>query len=157
MKFVIEKVRLIEGAKPTVMISWASGTTDFYPWHSYPQLPDLAEFKPWFNHNTPGLTLFRAPTAMPPQEVKTHNIRHYQSDPGQPPIYELVPRLEKAADEIEEISKSHCLYFGKKEMKGQDSRLFKPISPSSSSSIPPIEQTTEDDARKLGHSPIIPS
>ncbi len=114
MKFIIEKVELIKGEKPTVVISWSSGTTDFYPWHSYPELPDLSEFKPWYYSNVPGLTLFRAPAAMTTQTIRTHNLSHYQHDPEQVLPLTLVPRLEKAVDEIEEVSQQHCLYFAKK-------------------------------------------
>lgn len=110
MKFVIEKVEFIGGQTPTVMISWSSGTTDFYPWRSYPALPDLTEFKPWHYRNTPGLTLFRAPSTTPVGEIRMHNIRHYQRDPEQAPMLDLVSRLEKAADEIEEVSQQYCLY-----------------------------------------------
>ncbi|MCC5014840.1 MULTISPECIES: hypothetical protein [unclassified Legionella] len=144
MKFVIEKVELIRGEKPTVMISWSSGTTDFYPWHSYPALPDLTGFKPWYYCNTPGLTLFRAPATTPLSEIRMHNIRHYQRDPQQAPIFDLAQRLEKAADEIEDLSRQHCLYPVKQKQVVTTKAPVAIAKSAVAGKIPATEHTTED-------------
>ncbi|KTD27088.1 MULTISPECIES: hypothetical protein [Legionella] len=126
MKFFIEKVTYISGATPTIGIYWRLHSpktpifVDYYPWTNYPYEEKLEEFKPHFYREKRGVTLFKAPNQMTKQEIRSHNIRYYESDPEDitpKTKFYVVYNLEKAGEEIESISNSHYLYFMKHKEK----------------------------------------
>ncbi|MFV0821281.1 hypothetical protein HRQ65_08110 [Tatlockia micdadei] len=127
MKFFIEKVTYIPSAAPIIAIHWranilkSSTCVDYYPWTNYPYEQNLEHFKPHYFYNRAGITLFKAPKEMTKQDILSHNTNNYESDPEEPTPKtraSLVERLEKAADEICNLSDSRYLYF----MKNKNTR-----------------------------------
>ncbi|CDZ77971.1 hypothetical protein BN59_02267 [Legionella massiliensis] len=113
MKYIIEEVHYYHspGQKPTFSIRWNTGTTDYYNWSTFPENPDLKNYKPWYYRNATGITMFRAPPEWPKRHIQTLNIRNYKADPEVPSSPSVVERLEKAADEICQATDDHCVYY----------------------------------------------